>query len=140
MRILPLLAAPLLVAACAAQTVSPQSLYLRLGGQAGVERIARDLVDRTVADPRTSRSFKDVKLDRVKEKLAEQLCEISGGPCKYTGDPMKPVHQGLKVTEAEFYLMVEFLRDVLDRGGVAEDARNELLRALAPMKRDIVFG
>ena len=99
-----------------------------------------DVIDRTSRDPRTARSFKDVKLARVKEKLREQLCELSGGPCRYTGDPMKAVHQGLKNTESEFYLMVQFLRDALANAGVGEGEKNELLKLLAPMKRDIVGG
>ena len=99
-----------------------------------------DLSARTSGDPRTARSFKDVKLARVKEKLREQLCELSGGPCRYTGDPMKLVHQALRNTEAEFYLMVQFLRDALGEAGVGEGEKNELLRLLAPMKCDIVGG
>jgi hemoglobin len=74
----------------------------------------------------------------VKEKLVEQVCELAGGGCRYTGDPMDKVHQGLRNTEAEFNLMVQFVRDALGRAGVAEGPKNELLRLLAPMKRDIV--
>lgn len=128
------------VAACAAPPTAAPTLYSRLGGAPVIERVVEDVIDRTSKDPRTARSFKDVKLARVKEKLREQLCELSGGPCRYTGDPMKTVHQGLKNTESEFYLMVQFLRDALASAGVSEGEKNELLKLLAPMKRDIVGG
>ncbi len=128
------------VAGCAAPPTAPPTLYSRLGGAPVIERVVDDVIDRTSKDPRTARSFKDVKLARVKEKLREQLCELSGGPCRYTGDPMKAVHQGLKNTESEFYLMVQFLRDSLTSAGVGEGEKNELLKLLAPMKRDIVGG
>ena len=36
--------------------------------------------------------------------------------------------------------MVQFLRDSLAHNGVGEREKNELLRLLAPMKRDIVTG
>jgi hemoglobin len=52
---------------------------------------------------------------------------------------MKESHAGLNITEAEFYLTVQFLRDALD-ARVGEREKNELLRLLAPMKRDIVTG
>jgi hemoglobin len=100
--------------------------------------VINETIDRAATDPRTSRSFKDVKLQNVKDKIVEQICELAGGGCKYTGDPMDKVHQGLKNTEAEMNLVVQWLREALDRNGVQTAEKNELLRLLAPMKRDIV--
>jgi hemoglobin len=135
------LATLVLCAGCAAPSpAAAPTLYQRLGGEPVVHRVIDELIDRTAADPRTARSFKDAKMARVKEKLREQVCELSGGGCKYTGDPMKEVHKGLKVTEAEFALLVQFLREALEHAGVGEGEKNELLRLLAPMKRDVVHG
>ena len=92
----------------------------------------------TFADPRIGGSFKDSNLRRVKEKLAEQLCELSGGPCKYSGDPMRETHAGHHVSEADFYGLVEVLKQVLREQHVGLRETNELLRLLAPMKRDVV--
>lgn len=133
-------ATAILAVACASPPSKSPTLYDRLGGERVVRAVVDDTIDRSATDPRTARSFKETKLSRVKEKLAEQICELSGGPCKYTGDPMKEVHKGLKNTDAEFNLLVQFLRDALDRAGVREGEKNELLRLLAPMKRDIVTG
>ncbi len=122
----------------AATATSSASLYERLGGQPGIEHIATALIDRAAADPHTGRSFKDSNLKRVKEKLAEQLCQLSGGPCTYTGDTMRESHAGHDIREGEFYRMVEMLKDVLNERGVGLRETNELLRLLAPMKRDVV--
>ena len=131
----------LALAACAApDPLASPALYQRLGGDDVVKRVVAETIDRSASDPRTNRSFKDVKLARVKEKLVEQICALAGGGCKYTGDPMDKVHQGLKNTEAEMDLLVQFLRDALDHAGVGEAEKSELLRILAPMKRDIVTG
>lgn len=130
----------LLLAACAVDpTVSP-TLYERLGGQPVMTKVVAETIDRAATDPRTSRSFKDVKLQRVKDMIVEQICSLTGGGCKYTGDPMDKVHVGLKNTEAEMDLVVQFLRDALERNGVKDAEKNELLRVLAPMKHDIVTG
>ncbi len=133
-----LILAAALLGACAADPRSEPTLFSRLGGTPVVTVVIAETIDRSAADPRTRRSFEGVKLSRVKQKLVEQVCELAGGPCRYTGDPMKPVHQGLKVTAAEFDLLVHFLREALDRAKVGEAEKNELLRLLAPMKRDIV--
>jgi hemoglobin len=83
-------------------------------------------------------SFKDSKLSRIKTLLAEQICDLSGGPCHYSGDPMKEVHAGHHITEAMFYRMVDTLRDILRERQVDIRSTNQLLRLLAPMKRDVV--
>jgi hemoglobin len=132
------MAALAMLAACATPPTSQPTLYSRLGGEPVVRRVVDETIDQSATDPRTSRSFKDVKLQRVKDKIVEQICSLSGGGCTYTGDPMDKVHQGLKNTEAEMNLVVQWLREALDRNGVQTAEKNELLRLLAPMKRDIV--
>ena len=130
-----------MLAGCATPAPSTDAtLYARIGGASVVAEVVDDLIERSACDPRTGRSFKDVKMDRLKEKLREQICSLAGGPCRYTGDAMADVHKGLKINESEFYVMVQFLRDSLERAGVRDTEKNELLRLLAPMKRDIVFG
>ena len=113
-------------------------LYDRLGGQSGVAAIAATLIDRVSADPKLGRSFKDTDLDRIKRLLAEQICDLSGGPCRYSGDSMREVHAGHQISEAEFFGMVADLREVLRERHVSQAAINDLLRLLAPMKRDVV--
>jgi hemoglobin len=114
------------------------SLYGRLGGQEGVATIANTLIDRVATDPSLKRSFDGSNLGRIKKLLAEQICDLSGGPCHYSGDPMKQVHAGHHISEAEFYGMVAALREVLRRQHVSQGASNQLIALLAPMKRDIV--
>ncbi len=137
-----LAAALLLLAEISAGAVAavepPPSLYDRLGGTDGVAAIAGALIDRVSTDPVLGRSFKDSKLDRIKKLLAEQICELSGGPCRYSGDSMREVHAGHHISEAEFFGMVADLRLVLKQRQVSQSATNELLRLLAPMKRDVV--
>ena len=114
------------------------NLYVRLGGAPGVAAIADTLIDRVAADPLLGSSFKDSKLDRIKRLLAEQICDLSGGPCRYSGDSMKEVHAGHHISQAQFYGMVEMLRKLLKERHVDQRSTNQLLSLLAPMKRDVV--
>ena len=84
-------------------TVFADTLYERLGGEKGVAQFVDQTIDLTVADPLTKRSFDKIDLKKLKQKIAEQICALTEGPCKYSGDPMKVVHQGLDISEAEFY-------------------------------------
>lgn len=126
------------LAACATPSAGPRSLYTRFGGESVVNAIAADTIDTFAQAPDGARAFQRVKLPRVKKHLAEFLCVLMNGPCSYGGDEMAVVHRGLNITEREFNALVEILREVLARHGVAEREKNELLRLLAPLKRDIV--
>jgi hemoglobin len=132
------LAAAALAARVAIADTSSSSLYERLGGRSGVAAISDLLIDRVSADVRLGRSFKDADLGRIKRLLAEQLCDLSGGPCHYSGDSMREVHAGHHISEAEFYGMVDALRTILKERRVGIAATNQLLRLLAPMKREVV--
>ena len=122
-----------------APAASETPLYQRLGGEAGVRRIVVEALGTVSMDPRTRRTFEKVDMKRLQTKIVEHICALTDGGCKYTGDTMKQSHAGMGITEAEFYLMVEALRTSLDRH-VGEREKNELLKILAPMKRDIVTG
>jgi hemoglobin len=115
-----------------------RTLYESLGANAGVAAISDALIDRVASDPVLGRSFADTNLTRIKKLLAEQICDLSGGPCHYSGDPMRQVHAGHHISEAEFYRMVDTLRAILKERRVGVSATNALLRLLAPMKRDVV--
>lgn len=123
--------------ATAANADTP-TLYARLGGQRVVAQVVNQTIDMVAQDPRVNRSFDKVDLKRVKTKLVEQICSLSGGGCEYTGDEMKLVHKDLKISEREFYALVEVLRQTLHDNGVGEREKNELLAILAPMKRLVV--
>jgi hemoglobin len=114
------------------------ALYVRLGDSEGVKVISDTLVDRIARDPLTGPSFQGANLNRIKRLLAEQICELSGGPCRYSGDTMKQVHEGHHITQAQFYRVVDTLREVLRERHVDQRSTNELLRLLAPTKRDVV--
>ncbi|HEY3300859.1 MAG TPA: group 1 truncated hemoglobin [Methylophilaceae bacterium] len=135
-----LLALPLtiaLIAGCA--SLSPnQSLYQRIGGQEVLSSVVSETIDKTSSDPRTKRSFDGIKLTKLKESITNQLCQLTGGGCNYEGDTMQKSHADAKISTAEFELMVQNLRDALDHQHVGTREKNELLKILAPMKRDIV--
>lgn len=130
---------PVLVA-CAPVPAAPPTLYARLGGAPQVDALVSRLIERAATDPRTRRSFDGVKLKALKESLAQQICSAAGGGCRYEGETMARSHAELKIVASEFDAMVSILREELDRGGADPAAKNELLRLLAPMKRDIVGG
>jgi hemoglobin len=115
-----------------------KSLYDRLGGKDAITAVVDDFVNTAATDDRIKDFFKNTDAKDLKAKLVDQICEASGGPCKYTGKDMKTVHTGMKITEDHFNALVEDLVKSLDKFKVGEREKNELLGALGGMKGDIV--
>lgn len=127
----------LLLAACSSAPPAPP-LYLQLGGVEGIETVSRAMLQRMSTDPRTKRTFDGINLRTLSASLAAHLCKVADGPCVYEGETMRNAHADLGLGGSEFETVVQFLRDELDRAGVSQGAKNELLRRLAPSRRDIV--
>jgi len=118
--------------------VADPRLFHDLGGLPVIKRVVDDFVAIMLADERIRSTFAGTNLPRLHEKLVEQFCDLSGGGCGYTGDPMKEVHQGLKLTNAHFNALVEDLQLAMDKSGISSRTQNRLLALLAPMQRDTV--
>ncbi len=138
MRYLVIAMAVLLCAGCVAQPKPEATLFERIGGLPMLSRLSNQTLDIVSKDPRTSRSFKDVKMRTLKESVTNFLCVKTGGNCVYEGETMKKSHADLHNTVAEFEIMVDVLRERMDANGVGTKEKNELLRILAPMKHDVV--
>lgn len=127
----------LLLPACS--SVSNSSLYEELGGEQGVEAIVDGFLYQLGEDDRIIDFFAESNIDRFREKLIEQICELSGGPCEYTGDSMIDSHRGMNISEAHFNALVEDLILAMEAEQVPTPAQNRLLALLAPMHDDIRF-
>ena len=132
-----------LLAGCATTEQKPmaaqeKSLYERLGGKAAITAVVDDFVGRVAADNRINSFFATTDIPRFKMNLVNQICEASGGPCKYTGRDMKTTHHGMGITNAQFDALVGDLVATLDKFKVPEKEKSELLSVLGPMRKDIV--
>ncbi len=120
-----------------------KSLYDRLGGKKAIVAVVDEFVARVAADKRINGFFKDTAADpkrlaKFKNNLVDQICQASGGPCKYTGKDMKTAHKGMGITDADFNALVEDLSGALDKFKVGAKEKGDLLAALGPLKKDIV--
>lgn len=119
-------------------TAANRSLYDRLGGKTAIIAVIDTFVARVAADARINKKFARSDIPRVKAMLVEQVCAQTGGPCTYSGRPMKEAHRNMRVTEGEFNALVEDLTATLNQFKVPAREQNELLTALGSMKGDIV--
>ena len=131
------------IASAEAKTAKAKSLYSRLGGKKAITAVVEEFVNNCAGDSRINKFFADTakdkkRLAKFKTNLINQICQASGGPCKYTGKDMKTAHKGMGITDADFTALVEDLVKALDKFKVGATEKNELLGALGGMKGDIV--
>jgi hemoglobin len=138
------------IAACGGKASGPEigggmtadssaTLYDRLGRQDAITAVVKDFVEERVAkDVRIKAFFANSDIPALEAKLVEQICEASGGPCKYTGKDMKTSHTGMNIKDADFDAIVEDLRASLDHFKVGAKEQEDLLGALATMRGAIV--
>ena len=114
------------------------SLYNQLGEKAGITKVVDTFVGNIAKDARINGMFASTNIPRLKTLLVEQVCEATGGPCKYTGRDMKSSHTGMGVNRTHFNALVEDLQAAMSTEGIPFGVQNELLAVLAPMYRDII--
>jgi hemoglobin len=115
------------------------TLYDRLGRKDAITAVVKDFVEERVAkDARIKSFFANADVPGLEAKLVDQICENTGGPCKYTGKDMKTAHAGMNIKDADFNALVDDLKASLDHFKVGAKEQQDLLGALAKMHDDIV--
>lgn len=133
-------AAGIRMAAQAPQT----SLYDRLGGVYSIATVVDDFIERLLvnstlnANPAISEARSRVAKAGLKFQVTALVCEVTGGPCKYTGRSMKESHARLNITEGQWQAMVADFRRTLAAFKVPPKEQEELLTIVGSTKGDIV--
>jgi hemoglobin len=131
-----LIAAALLALAGVAQAEA--TLYEQIGGEPVLRKTVEEFMIIMEKDDRINFAFGNTDITKFKQLLFEQLCNITGGPCAYTGRTMKESHEKLDVDNAMFNALAEDVYLAFDRAGVPYRLQNKVMAIFAPMQRDIV--
>jgi hemoglobin len=140
------LATVLVVSAVVVTTAQdkPKPLYDRLGGVYSIATVVDDFIERLLvnptlnANPAINQARARVPKAGLKFQVTALVCEVTGGPCKYTGCAMKESHQHLNITEGQWQAMVADFQKTLDKFKVPAKEQEELIAIVGSTKKDIV--
>jgi hemoglobin len=124
--------------------VKQPSLYERLGGTYSIATVVDDFIERLLvnatlnANPAIKEARTRVPKAGLKFHVTELVCAASGGPCKYTGRPMKESHERLNISQGEWEAMVADFKATLNNFKVPEREQQELITIVGTTKSDIV--
>jgi len=129
---------PLMLLVLAMSAHASPTLYERIGGEAKLRATVDEFTNLILEDDRINFTFADSDMSKFKKLIFEQFCEITQGPCKYTGRDMYEAHKKLNLNNAQFNALAEDLYIALDRVHVPYRVQNRLMALLAPMQRDVI--
>lgn len=130
--------------ASAQQMDAQKSLYERLGGLKGITVVVDYFVNKLVANktlnknPAINARRTSSPAPYLKFQIAQLVCEVTGGPCKYTGKGMKESHEKLNITEEEWGVMTKMFQKTLNKFKVPASEQKELFEIVGKLKGDIV--
>ncbi len=145
----PILIAGLFMAAvgpAAAQQATDTSLYSRLGGVYAIATVVDDFIERLLvnttlnANPRINEARARVPKAGLKFHVTALVCQVTGGPCTYTGRSMKAAHAHLNINEDQWQAMVAEFRATLNKFNVPAKEQGELIAIVGTTKPDIVIA
>ena len=119
----------------------PPSLYQRLGGYDRLAAIFDDFAPRLFRDPQFAAFFSGHSTDsnvRQRQRVLELLCQDTGGPCVYTGRPLKQAHDGLAISDAHWSAFLQQFGASLDLLKVGAAEKGELIALLERYRSDVV--
>ena len=116
------------------------TLYERLGGTEGITAIANDVVDLHCANPVIAPRFAGCDVAAVKHGAATFFITGTGGPACYEGKAMRETHRKRHISDAELMAVLDDAMKALEKNGVGQREKEEVLHVLFSMRGEIVGG
>jgi len=114
------------------------TLYDRLGGMPAIIAVVDQFFVNNFADKRIAHRWETTDLPRLKEYIADMICDTAGGPCYYAGTAMRVAHAGMNITSEEFGWTAANLAAALDSLMVKDPERGEVLALVGSLQDQIV--
>lgn len=115
------------------------TLYQRLGGEEGIARLVDDAVAAHLANPLIKTRYEQIKdMAHIKQLSREFFTAGSGGPPTYTGKGMLAAHKGMNISEQEFLAVTDDIVGAMDKNGIEEDAKKDVIAILYSLKDEII--
>jgi hemoglobin len=141
-----------------AATTAEKSLYDRLGGVFAIAAVVDYFSDALVKNPIVGQKSKNPRLRKWHTKNLDRLpglkfmrtlwvCDVSGGPFKFTAtEPgktplgLEEAHREFRISPAEFDEVAAELGRTLDHFKVPKQEKTEVLAAFAAHKNEVTAG
>ena len=118
----------------------PASLFDRIGGRAGLEKIVPDIVQLHLENPVCGERFRAAKKSPAElTRLAVEFFATGlSGLATYDGLSMPDAHAGMGITDAEYVAVLDDILAALQSHNIGHQEQAELLFIAYGMKSEII--
>ena len=119
------------------------TLFERLGGTPGITRLVDDAVEAHMNNPAVCKRFLPYKeqpdrLAIIKQHSVDFFSAGSGGNATYSGRDMVTTHRGMNISPAEYVHVVDDILLSMEKHGIDQETKNEVLGILWSLKGMII--
>ena len=115
------------------------TLYQRLNGAEGIARLVDDVMAAHLNNPNVKTRFENIKdMEHAKQMAREFFGAGAGGPEPYTGKDMLSAHKGMNISEQEYLAAMDDIVGAMDKNGLGEDAKKDVIAILYSLKGAII--
>jgi len=114
------------------------SLFERLGGNAGITAITNDLVENHLTNAAIASRFANSDVPAMKSAAASFMIAGTGGENKYKGNDMLSTHKGMNISATEFMAVLDDALSAMETNSVAQREQEEVLFILFSMRSHIL--
>lgn len=119
------------------------TLFERLGGRKGISNIVDDTVENHMNNTNVKARFLPLKdkpeqLAIIKNHTIDFFQAGSGGPNNYKGKDMATAHTGMNINPTEYIHVMDDIFKALDKNGIDEDSKKDVLAILWSLKGMII--
>jgi hemoglobin len=120
-------------------TQRTDSLWDRLGGEAGVDALLVAFYDRVLADPELAPFFRETSLERLRKMQRGFFSSALGGPVEYGGRTLAHAHHDRGIEAEHLRRFVEHLLATLESIELSDEDRQTVYSRIH-MQADDVLG
>ncbi len=114
----------------AAADAGAATLYERIGGAHGLERLVDEVWLSVMEDERINGRFEGTETQRFRLGLQAFLCVSLGGTCPPQGRNLRDIHAGIGITRSELGAWLEDVERAMVRREITERDRVDIMAAL----------
>ncbi len=120
-----------------------KSLFERLGQVAGITNLVDDTVEAHMNNPAICKRFlpyisEPERLAVIKQHTVDFFGAGSGGNIAYNGRDMVTAHKGMNISPGEYMHAVDDIISAMDKHGIDQETKNEVLGILWSLKGMII--
>jgi hemoglobin len=115
-----------------------KTLYEKLGGEPGLRELIDEIIDRIADNTFLEYYFRNIDKGMVRILAYEYFSMKSGGPDRYTGQPVHSAFYSLNPRPEEFEYAMEDVALILDEKGIGQTERVEFMEILEDLRADVL--